>query len=181
MASTSDGSCVWANSSTPRCSQESTKSRECALFFPNCFGRTSILDEAELSTTNGSMWLKPPRRPEPLFPHMQYDVRHGRLSESSKTILNGSQHFLGAEETVQGRRANMVTDLAPAEAEAKEDEGSGQGLEADEEGTLDADPSLYLPRPVCAGHRHRPNCTHNDTYTSPWRTHRNLPKFSSRS
>ena len=40
--------------------------------------------------------------------------------------------YLGAEEeAVWGHGAGMVADLAPAKAEAKEDEGGGRGLEND--------------------------------------------------
>ena len=40
--------------------------------------KANIDKEDENSTTYGSLWLRPPRRPEPLFfPHMRHKVREG--------------------------------------------------------------------------------------------------------
>ena len=69
----------------------------------------------------------------------------GDLNDSPGGVLEGDLHLLCAEEEALRRhRASMVTDLAPAEAEAKEDEGGGRGLVADELGqkSLGSTPSF---------------------------------------
>ena len=53
----------------------------------------------------------------------------------SQAAFEGSWHLFRADEKPVGRhRAGEVGDLAPAEAEADENEGGGPGLEADELG-----------------------------------------------
>ena len=56
------------------------------------------------------------------------------LDDPAETIVEGGLGFSGTEEVVREHRASVIADLAPAEAKAKEDEGGGWTLEADELG-----------------------------------------------
>ena len=102
------------------------------------------------------MWRTGSLKPKPPF------LMEARARSQAEANLKGGRHLLNTdEEATQTHRAGMVAHLAPAEAEAKKDEG-GRGrlellLEAEvpraERGTQKSEAFVVSDLPSCRGFR----------------------------